>query len=702
MSDIDRLQRRYEREKAARLEAEKLLDNKSRELFSINEHLTELSNSLEAQVKERTLELEKARDQALASAHAKSEFLANMSHEIRTPMNGVLGMLNAICKTRDQEKRDKMLGIAQESGNLLLSIINDILEFSKFESVGVELESIDFSMVETLESVVQNFALTAENKALNLVSHISPKLPKTLKGDPTRIKQVIGNLLNNAIKFTNNGEILLSADVLPNNRIRLSVEDTGIGMNEEQCAKIFNAFVQADTSVTRQFGGTGLGLSICGRIAEALGTQIDLVSQVGKGSIFSMTINLPIVDKNTFAQSYRATFDNTGVIIASESKKRLSSLVSIFREIGATKVIPIQQLKKISAIQFDDDINYKLILDLHNSHQFEAMLPRIKSKYNLDIIGLADFDQDTDKIPALTGCVTKPTRLDDLLSITGGIDSENNAWCKIEEFSHDFIGKKLLIVDDNQINLYVAEEAFSDTGFEIDLSTSALDAIERVTSKDYDLILMDIQMPEMDGLSATKFIRGLGGKYLHIPIIAMTAHVLAEDRERSIKAGMNAHLTKPIVLDEALPTIANHLQISIKNATTQETGIYAELPELPGMNIKAALKRMRGKWERYRALILNFSESIINAESALNDLLENQESENAARLVHQIKGTGANFGADRLSKCAGDIEKLVRSQQLPLEPKFLEEFTSALREFENNIEQIKQFSPTEEDIKKIG
>lgn len=665
-AEINRLTRRYEREKRARLAAEQLLEGKSRELFDINNQLTDLSEDLERQVVERTMELEKARDEALASAEAKSRFVANMSHEIRTPMNGVLGMLYALKRVDSQETLHKLVDTAIESGQLLLTIINDVLEFSKFESIDIALENITFDFSKTVESCIQNFSATAHSKGLDLVTAISPELPLTMIGDPTRLKQLLGNLVNNAIKFTHQGHIVVSAEYLGNGCTRVAVEDTGIGMSPSQLGQVFKAFSQADTSTTREFGGTGLGLAICEKISVAFGTKIHVESVPRQGSVFSFELKAPVVDENSRLREMGPVLRGKQVILVSRCEPRRSFLTMYSQLFGATQVESYENLDGVPSTLAQ--LPTLLLVDVGNvEERARAILRGLRTRLPaLTIIQLGTVDQLA-RIPELDKKILLPLRLDDLdvalLGKAKGISKREHI--RVPDLSKNHI----LVVDDNEINRHVAATLLAETQCTVSFAENGQQALQKVQEASPDLVLMDIQMPVMDGLSAAKSIRALAGRYKTLPIIALTAHAMPEEKEKSRNAGMNDHITKPIEHDILMRVLSDHLSPDLQDhdaLPVSPVNFLPEtenLPDLPGFALAPALARLRGKWPFLERLILSFCKQNHQADEKLKAFLIAGHHEEACRLAHQLKGSGANLGAESLSATAADIEEHLKAHK---------------------------------------
>ncbi|TNF57090.1 MAG: response regulator [Burkholderiales bacterium] len=432
---LQRLERRLVRERTARLEAERLLEAKSLALYQANQQLQKLAEGLEHQVAERTTELRHALERAEASTRAKSEFLAMMSHEIRTPMNGILGMVQLLDFTPLDEEQRRYIETIRSSGDTLLVLINDILDFSKIEARQLELEHRSFALEPTLKAALAPLQPLAERKGLALAMDFSPDLPRHVCGDRTRIKQILSNLVGNAIKFTEAGHVRVrvAGQMETDDRLvlRVEVSDTGIGIPPERRDRLFKPFSQVDSSTTRRFGGTGLGLAICARLCEAMDGGIGVVSEPGKGSAFRFKLRLEV--------------------------------------------------------------------------------PRVAP----------------DTVPG----VLPPSTPAPLLHAPAGADSS---------------GPMVLVVDDDKINRTLAVAMLGKLGLRAEAVECGEDAVLRLTAGDVDVVLMDMQMPGMDGVQATHFIRNLDVRQPHI--IALTANAFDSDRDRCLAAGMDDFMAKPFQL----------------------------------------------------------------------------------------------------------------------------------------------------------
>jgi signal transduction histidine kinase len=361
---IARLQRRCEREKTARLEAESLLESKSLELFNANQELKGLAEGLEEQVRVRTEEMEAARDQALASAKSKSHFLANMSHEIRTPMNGMLGMFRMLHKTQLTDRQERLLETAEHSAEMLVQIINDVLDFSKLEANKITLEALAFDPRELMEQATVSFGSDGLNGDVEIICDVAVDMPSVLQGDPTRIQQVLNNFLSNAVKFTKEGEVVASAE-FKQGVLDIRVRDTGVGMTAEQQGKIFKAFAQADESTTRKFGGTGLGLAICKNLTEMMGGEIGVDSEAGKGSCFYIRLPLEVIEDSPSYSLLDESISTKKVLLAIKNDCLARQLEALFQAWRFTNFTVIQDAQQLTPDAIRSDL---LIADMALPH----------------------------------------------------------------------------------------------------------------------------------------------------------------------------------------------------------------------------------------------------------------------------------------------------------------------------------------------
>ncbi|MFP6845125.1 MAG: response regulator [Thalassolituus sp.] len=681
---VELLQRQIERERHARKETEAILEKKSLELFTANQRLTEFTHSLADEIEKQTTELRQARDEALAHSKAKTEFLANMSHEIRTPLNGVLGMLYSLRKCKSEMQRQSLVQSAIESGKLLIEVINDILDFSKIESIGIQLEDIEFDLRQTIEIVAHNFSVNARNKGLDIITEIDAKLANAFRGDGFRIQQILGNLISNAIKFTPQGYITISASVNVDGTILISVADTGIGIDEENLSKIFFAFDQADNSITRDFGGSGLGLAICSRIAEAMNTEIKIESERNVGTTFYFTLKLPVVDPTNLIDICGNKLADSSILLISRSERYRTKIGKIFKHLKIAHYQALQSLREFNIDDWEKNEKLTLLLDLANlkSDDFELWQTIKKANQKIHVIVLENYEDITDSTSLADAHLSKPVRSRELINTI--IDPSAQilpATSKEHKNKTNSIsGTRVLVVDDHDINLEVATAILTDLGCKVKTCSSGKLAIDIVQKERFDVIFMDIQMPEMDGMSTTRAIRALGDEYKRLPIVAMTAHAQQENRKIYMENGLDEHISKPIdpeTLRRIIIRFCGEHHPNI-NATHSEKVLGEVIIQSENLNLDEALARLGGKEALLKSLLAGFISQFGEISSELDIMIEQQENVELCQKMHAIKGSGGNLGLTKISQSAAAIEEHLKTCDTGI-PKTM------IDDFKNNI-----------------
>ena len=553
------------------------LQAQSEELQSQAEHLSELNASLEKQ-KENEYKLrgvaEASRQEAEKANQAKSVFLATMSHEIRTPMNGVIGMASLLAQTPLNAEQEEYVGIINTSGEALLHVINDILDFSKIESGNLELEMQDFDLRQCVESVLDVFANKAAQQGLDLVYQIDHLLPPVIQGDGLRLRQVLINFVSNAMKFTEKGEVFVEINLLKaaNNGLEIGfqVHDTGIGIPEDKLSRLFKAFSQVDSSTTRKYGGTGLGLVISQKLIELMGGAVSVSSEVGKGSTFSFSIHATAAQSSQKHYTVLSTGSNNHkkVLIVDDNRTNVTILK---KQLELWHLQSKEALSGKAALHLLKQENFDLIISDMQMPEMDGVSFAREAKQirpQVPIVLLSSVgDESRSKYPELFNAVlTKPIKYSQLQSVVQielkavKDNVEKSAENKPNVLSEDFAQTyplDILIAEDNTINQKLAMRVLNKLGYQPEIANNGKEAVEMMSGHPYNLILMDMLMPEMDGLEATQTIRTL--KSIKQPkIIAMTANVLPEDKERCYKAGMNGFISKPFKLEDLTSILAEN------------------------------------------------------------------------------------------------------------------------------------------------
>ncbi len=682
-----------------------LIEKKLETSISRLDKIIQMSDTQQKAILNVNEDLEKAKLEAQEANKIKSDFLAKMSHELRTPMNAVLGMLYLLEKTELNSTQENYIQKSNSAAQALLDLINDILDFSKIEANSLELKLSEFNLHKLITDNLSIMSVEAQKNRLELLAFYDKQIPINVIGDKLRIGQVLKNLISNAIKFTQNGEVLVSSKLINIDKdiatIMFCIKDSGCGISNANQQKLFQEFSQVDNSATRSFQGTGLGLAISAKLSNLLGGKVWLEeSKEDIGSTFCFTIKIEI-SQNQFEVEYEFAkeMQNLSVLVVDDNNIAIEVLTHMLESFNynVTSVTNGKDaIEKVNKNNFDIIfLDYKMpnmngletFKELKRIHKEKLPKTIMITAYSHDIIN-HDIDHE-----GIKGYINKPISpsilYNKIIEVLSNKKPLINATRESNQTETNFNGFKVLLVEDNYLNQEFTTLMLKKNGFEVDIACDGIESLQKIKSKDYDVVLMDIQMPNMDGLEATRKIRQFNGDYFqNIPIIALSANALVGDKEKSIEAGMDEHITKPINPKQLFNTLANFLNIdsieqNIDNIKIKS--VYKLNQNI--LDTKDALVRICGDEDAYIKILHQFKIKYRDILDDIKILREKSDIDSLYKKVHEAKGVAGNISAKPLFLVLSSMNTTLKNNKIPTN-EVCEEFQQQMEKLFSEIDKL--------------